>query len=110
MEDDPTSVLASRPVFYAGRFVERVADAGLPEGCVLLGDWDVLPARLGDATEGATSIVVLDLFSFPFEALTGARRDIPLVLVVPPELGTELLTTVFGEAVFARLDFFDRVA
>jgi hypothetical protein len=108
MEEDLTSV--GRPVFYAGRFIERVANASLPEGYTLLSDWDVLPAQLADATEGAMSLVVLDLFSFPFEALTGTQRDLPLVLVLPSGLDAELLTTVFGEVVFGRLDFFDRVA
>ena len=108
MEEVPTSV--GRPVFYAGRFIDRVADASLPEGCILLSDWDVLPAQLADTTEGATSLVVLDLFSFPFEALTGTQRDIPLILVLPAGFDVEFLTTVFGQAVFGRLDFFDRVA
>lgn len=108
MEKAPTSV--GRPVFYAGRFIDRVADAGLPYGCILLDDWDVLPAQLADATEGATSLVVVDLLSFPFEALTGALRDIPLILVLPSGRDLEFLTTVFGQAVFGHLTFFDRVA
>lgn len=108
MEEDPTSV--GRPVFYAGRFIDRVADAGLPEGYVLLSDWDVLPAQLADTTRGATSLVVLDLFSFPFEALTETQWNIPLILVLPSGFDVEFLTAVFGQAVFGRLDFFDRVA
>jgi hypothetical protein len=108
MEKAPTSV--GCPVFYAGRFIDRVADAGLPHGCILLGDWDVLPAQLAEATEGATSLVVVDLLSFPFEALTGALRDIPLILVLPSGRDLEFLTTVFGQAVFGHLTFFDRVA
>jgi SAM-dependent methyltransferase len=108
MEEASTSV--GRPVFYAGRFMNRVSDAGLLEGCVLLDDWDVLPARLADVMEGVSTLVVLDLFSFPFEALTGVQRDVPLIVVLPAGFDTDFLATVFGKAVFERLDFFDRVA
>jgi len=101
---------AGRPVFYAGRFADRVSDASLPEGCVVLDDWDVLPARLADVMEGASTLVVLDLFSFPFEALSGVQRDVPLIVALPAGFDTDFLTTVFGKAVFERLDFFDRVA
>ena len=45
MEVPPTNA-AGRPVFYAGRFAPRLTEAGPPEGCVLLNDWDVLPARV----------------------------------------------------------------
>jgi SAM-dependent methyltransferase len=109
---DPTSTItdAARPVFYAGRFADQVSNAELPEGCVLLDDWDVLPARLADVLQDASTLVVLDLFSFPFEALTGVQRDVPLIVVLPAEFDTDFLTTVFGKAVFERLDFFDRVA
>jgi SAM-dependent methyltransferase len=110
MEGASTSVAAARLVFYAGRFMDRVQSVGLPEGCTLLGDWDVLPAQLTVATQEATTLVVLDLFSFPFEALTGIQRDIPLILVLPSGFDEEFLTAVFGVAVFERLDFFDRVA
>jgi len=97
-------------VIYAGRFADRVSDANLPEGFTLLDDWDVLPARLADVMEGASTLVVLDLFSFPFEALTGVQMDVPLIVVLPTGLDTDFLTTVFGRAVFKHLDFFDRVA
>jgi SAM-dependent methyltransferase len=107
---EETSVAASRPVFYAGRFMNRISDAELPAGCVLLSDWDVLPARLADVLERADTLVVLDPFSFPFEALTGTQRDVPLIVFLPSGLDVGFLTTVFGRAVFDRLDFFDRVA
>ena len=84
-------------------------EAGVPEGCILLGDWDVLPARLA-ALEGASDLVVLDPLSFPFEALTGVLRDVPLVVVLPKGSDADFLAAVFGEPVFNRLDFFDRVA
>ncbi len=101
---------SNSPVVYAGRFADRVPEANLPEGCVLLDDWDVLPARLADVMEGASTLVVLDLFSFPFEALTGVQRDVPLIIVLPAGFDTGFLTAVFGGAVFGHLDFFDRVA
>lgn len=110
MDLAPLNVGDGRPVFYAGRFADRVSPAGLPEGGVLLGDWDVLPARLAAALEGASALVVTDLFSFPFEALIGVQRDVPLVLVLPPKLDADFLVAVFGGPAFARLGFFDRVA
>ena len=108
MEVPPTNA-AGRPVFYAGRFAPRLTEAGPPEGCVLLNDWDVLPARLA-ALEGASIFVILDPFSFPFEALSGALRDVPLLVVLPNGLDADFLDAVFGEPVFGRLGFFDRVA
>lgn len=110
MDGTPTGVANRRPVFYAGRFAERVADAGLPEGHDVIGDWEVLPAELAAAVDRATTLVILDPFSFPFEALVGAQRDVPLVVVVPPGFGFDFLTAVFGGPVFERLDSFDRVA
>jgi SAM-dependent methyltransferase len=110
MSVGPPNVAVGHPVFYAGWFLDRVAEAGLPEGCVLLGDWDVLPAQLAAATERADTLVVLDPLSFPFEALTGTQRDVPLVVVLPSGFDVEFLIAVFGEPVFARLGFFDRVA
>lgn len=103
-----SNVAVGHPVFYAGRFVHRVT--GLPEGCELLGDWDVLPAQLAAAMERADTLVVLDPLSFPFEALTGTQQDVPLIVVLPWELDVDTLVAVFGEPVFARLGFFDRVA
>ena len=105
----PATNAAGRPVLYAGRFAPALKEAGVPEGCVLLGDWDVLPARLA-AVEGASDLVVLDPLSFPFEALTGVLRDVPLIVLLPEGSDADFLAAVFGEPVFGRLDFFDRVA
>ena len=111
MSVSPSSPAVGHPVLYAGRFVDRVADtAGLPEGCELLGDWDVLPAQLAAAMEHAETLVVLDPLSFPFEALTGTQQDVPLIVVLPSGLDVGFLITVLGMQVFARLGFFDRVA
>lgn len=101
---------ADLPVFYAGRFLDTVADAGLLGDYAVLSDWDVLPAQLSTALERASAVVVLDMFSFPFESLSGDLQDVPLVLLLPPQLDAGFLTTVFGQAAFARLGFFDRIA
>ena len=99
-----------RPVVYAGRFAERVTPAKLPIDCEVLDDWEVLPFRLAEALGRATALVVLDLFSFPFEAMTEEGRDVPLVVVPPPGLDAPFLRTVFGEALFGTLGPLDRVA
>jgi SAM-dependent methyltransferase len=104
-----TTGIGTRPVVYAGRFADRVG-AGLPDDCPVLDEWDVLPARLTGVLDRATDLVILDLFSFPFEAMTGEQWDVPLVCVLPPEFDAGFLATVFGEVLFGRLGFFDRVA
>jgi hypothetical protein len=104
-----TGIGARRLVVYAGRFAERVG-TGVPERCPVLGEWDVPPARLAEALEGATDLVLLDLFSFPFEAMTREQWDVPLVVVLPREFDAGFLAAVFGEPLFGRLGFFDRVA
>jgi SAM-dependent methyltransferase len=97
-----------RPAFYAGRFFDRVADE--PGEHDVLSDWDVLPTRLGTVLEQTSTLAVLDLFSFPFEAMTDDKADLPLILVLPPGFDAEFLTTVFGTPAFEPLGFFDRVA
>jgi SAM-dependent methyltransferase len=109
MERTPTD-RPEHPVFYAGRFSEEVSGAGLPGDHTVLSDWDVLPAQLASALEPASILVVLDIFSFPFESLTGDLVDVPLILLLPTGLDADFLTTVFGKAAFSRLGFFDRVA
>jgi hypothetical protein len=101
------SSIASRPVVYAGRFVDRLSAGDVP---AVLGDWDVLPSQLAAAVEHATAIVVLDPFSFPFEAMSKDQRDVPLIVVLPREFDAAFLTSVFGKPVFEDLGFFDRVA
>jgi SAM-dependent methyltransferase len=109
MEGIPTD-RPEHPVFYAGRFSEEVSDAGLPGDHTVLSDWDVLPAQLVSALEPASILVVLDMFSFPFESLTGDLVDVPLILLLPTGVDADFLVTVFGKAAFSRLGFFDRVA
>src|SRR5919202_934873 len=101
---------AEHPVYYAGRFSEKVTDAGLPEDHTVLSDWDVLPSQLSSALERASILVVLDMFSFPFESLTGDLEDVPLILLLPTGFDADFLATVFGRAAFSRLGFFDRIA
>ena len=109
MEESPTKSETPRgPVVYGGRFADRVAD--LPGGYPVLDEWEVLPARLAAVTEGSTVLVVLDLFSFPFEALGAVGRDVPLVVVPPAGFDAKFLVAVFGDPVFRRLGFFDRIA
>ena len=101
---------ARRPIFYAGRFFDEVAGADLAENCGVLSEWDVLPAQLTAALERTSALVVMDLFSFPFESMTGDLRDVPLVLVLPEGFDAAFLSTVFGRPLFEHLGFFDRVA
>jgi SAM-dependent methyltransferase len=105
-----TELLGTRCVFYAGRFADRVARADLPDGCRVLDEWQVLPSLLSAAMEQAAILVVLDPLSFPFDVMTEDQWDVPMVLVLPSGLEGGFLETVFGEAVFERLGFFDRVA
>lgn len=105
----PPTNTARRPALYAGRFAPEVNGAGIPDGWAVLDDWQVLPASLA-AVEGASDLVVLDPLSFPFESLTGALRDVPLIVVLPEGADADFLAAVFGAPVFGRLNFFDRLA
>ena len=111
MEQVPTgSRAAGAPVVYAGRFAGRISGPDLPGGCAVLGDWDVLPPRLAAHLEGASALVIADVFSFPFEAMTPEQRDVPLIVVLPTGHDADFLEAVFGVPLFERLTFFDRVA
>ena len=94
-----------RPVLYAGRFADHMADADLPDGCVVLGEQDALTQVLNRAN----TLVFLDLPSFPLEAMTGDHWDVPMVVVLPADLDAESLTAAYGSALFERLGFFDRI-
>lgn len=98
-----------RPILYAGRFADRVREAGLPENLPVLDEWDVMPSQLSGVMEEATVLVVLDLLSFPFEALDAKQWDVPLVLLLTEEFEPEVLDGMFGAPVFGRLGFFDRI-
>ena len=96
------------PVIYAGRFSEGVSES-LPKGKIL-NEWEVLPHQLADTLRRTPMLMVLDLLSFPFEAMTDEQRDIPLLVTPPPGFDAETLITVFGPALFEHLGPFDRVA
>lgn len=101
---------AARLAFYAGRFYDRLSGVDLPGGPDVLCDWDVTSTRLDAALRRTSTLVVLDLFSFPYEAMRGTRADVPLILVLPQGFDAQFLIEVFGAAAFERLGFFDRVA
>ena len=90
--------------------LDQVIGVGLPDDYDVIGEWDVLPTQLRDTVGRASILVVLDLFSFPFESIVGGLRNVPLVLVLPTGFDAGFLTTVFGAAAFERLSFFDRIA
>lgn len=96
------------PLVYAGRFADQVS--GLPDGYRVLSEWDVLPWQLAATARGAPALVLIDLFSFPFEAMTDDQWDIPLVVLLPGGFDAGFLSTVFGEPLFEHLGFFDRIA
>ena len=110
MADASASTATDRhPVVYAGRFVEQVAGAGLPGDCVVLGEQDALPHKLMGVLDRANTLVFLDLPSFPLGAMTDELWDVPMVVVVPPGLEVDDLTSTYGSVLFERLDSFDRL-
>ena len=105
----PVATGSCGPVVYAGRLFDRLA-GGLPGVHRVLDEWDVLPRRLAAVMREATTLVVADPLSFPFETATGEGWDTPLVVVLPLGFDAEDLVALFGPALFERLGFFDRVA
>ncbi len=108
---NPISTHASvgeRPVVYAGRFIERIADVKRPSRYSICGERDAF-SRFPAVVDEATTLIVLDLHSFPFEAMTEDRWDVPLVVVLPPGFDAESLSATFGTVVLERLEFFDRI-
>jgi len=97
-----------RPVIYAGRFVDRVVAADLPESCIVLGEQDSPPHVLADALDRANTLVILDLPSFPLDVMTGDHWDVPMLVVLPSGFDTESLSTTVGPRLLERLGFFDR--
>jgi SAM-dependent methyltransferase len=98
-----------RPVVYAGRFVDQIPDAGLPGDCIILGEKDALPHKLTEVLDRANTLILLDLFSFPLEAMTGDHWDVPMVVAIPSGLDVESSTTDIDSVLFERLGFFDRI-
>src|SRR5918994_2246469 len=97
------------PVIYAGRFVDRVVAADLPESCIVLGEQDSPPHVLDGALDRANTLVILDLPSFPLDVMTGDHWDVPMVVVLPSGFDTEALSTTVGPRLLERLGFFDRI-
>ncbi len=102
-------VTGDHPVVYAGRFSERIAKAGLPPDCLVLSDWQVLPAQLGSALRRATDLIILDPLSFPFESMTDEQRDMPIVLTIPTGSESFAIDEVLGEPLLSNLGLFDRI-
>jgi SAM-dependent methyltransferase len=99
-----------RPVVYAGRFVDQIAGAeNLPGDCIVLGEQDALPHKLTGVLDRASTLVFVDLPSFPLEAMTDDHWDVPMVVVLPSDLDADSLISTFGTALFERLGFFDRI-
>jgi SAM-dependent methyltransferase len=98
-----------RPVIYAGRFVDKIPDGGLPGDCIFLGEQDALPHKLSGILDRANALILLDLPTFPFEVMVGDRWDVPMVVVIPSGSDVDSLTTNFGSVLFERLGFFDRL-
>ncbi len=110
MPDVPARTgVGSRPVIYAGRFVDQTAGADLPDGCIVLGEQDIPPHKLTQVLNHANALVFLDPLSFPFEAMTDDHWDLPMVVVLPSGSDMESLTATLGPALFERLGFFDRI-
>jgi SAM-dependent methyltransferase len=101
--------VGDHPVIYAGRFADRIAEIALAEGCEVIGGGTPSPLLFA-AVDRATSLVVLDPHSFPFEAMTESSWDVPLVVVLPSGLDSEVLVAALGTTLFERIGFFDRVA
>src|SRR5215210_1091711 len=69
------------PVIYAGRFVERVNNVDLSECYEVLGKG--APSRIAAVIDAATSLIVLDPISFPFDALSKRQWDVPIIVALP---------------------------
>jgi len=96
---------------YAGRFVDQIADVGLSEDYSVLGERDILPRRkLTTILDHASTLVLLDAFSFPFGDIDDGSWEVPMVVVLPSGSDVESMTADLGKILFERLGFFDRIA
>jgi hypothetical protein len=100
--------VGERPVIYAGRFIDQVADVKLPSHYRIRGEGHVR-SQFSAVVDEATTLIVLDPHSFPFEAMAEDQWDVPLVVVLPSGFDDESLTATFGASLFERLEFFDRI-
>lgn len=97
------------PVIYAGRFADRVNGASLPGDFRVASEWEVTPLQLDALIEGSSVLVLLDPLSFPFEFMGEEHRDVPLFIVLPPELDFETLVAVFDAVLLQKIGIFDTV-
>lgn len=97
------------PVIYAGRFVDQVTSLDLLNDSIVLGGKQALPDELAKVLNCASTIVFLDLLSFPFEAMVDDHWKVPIVVVLPSSFDVESLITTFGSVLFERLEFFDHI-
>jgi ubiquinone/menaquinone biosynthesis C-methylase UbiE len=98
-----------RPVVYAGSFADQIGSADLPNDCIVLGEQDTLPCELTQVLNRANTLVLLDLLSFPLEAMSDKHWDLPIVVVLPSGFNAKALIATFGAEFFERLGFFDHI-
>jgi ubiquinone/menaquinone biosynthesis C-methylase UbiE len=98
-----------RPVVYAGRFADQIGGTDLPNDCIVLGEHDTLLYELTQVLNCANTLVLLDLLSFPLQAMTDRHWDIPIVVVLPSGFDANALVATFGPELFERLGFFDHI-
>lgn len=91
---------------YPGRF-----DVAVPTGADVrvLSERDVLPARLWPLLDAADGIVIVDAWSFPFEALRGSDWDLPLAVALPHDIEPDTVVTALADDLFANLGPHDRL-
>jgi demethylmenaquinone methyltransferase/2-methoxy-6-polyprenyl-1,4-benzoquinol methylase len=75
----------------------------------VLGERDALPHKLTGVLDRANTLVLLDLLSFPFDALSGSQWDVPMIAVLPSDVDAGSLASDLGAVLFERLGFFDRI-
>jgi SAM-dependent methyltransferase len=103
------SDIGRHPIIYAGRFVDQIPDVRLSGNCIVLGKQDTPPHKLTRILENANTLVILDLLSFPLEAMTGDHWNLPIIMVIPSRFDLDSLITNFGSVLFERIEFFDRI-
>jgi hypothetical protein len=93
------------------RSAERVVWTGrsqidVPGG---LDGWTTSDDDLTASLEHAAELVVLDPLSFPWRTVSGARRDIPLVVRLPEEVGSDDLIALLGRPLLQHVTPCDRL-
>ncbi len=88
-----------------GRFIWT----GRVDWCPIPGldGWNTDRSALANSLSVASELLILDPLSFPWESLRDADRDIPLVVLLPPELEAGLLEPALRRSLAAFLTPFD---